>query len=310
MVKQVLIYGCGSIGLRHAEIATSLGCTAVCVSAQTSLRYTSFVDIKDISKEEEFDLAIIATPTVFHVTHLAQVEELSVKNILVEKPLFCSLDDFINHRAVLQGDNIYVAYNLRFHPAVRKLKQILCEKKVLAIQFHVGQYLPLWRPQHDYKQNYSAFKEQGGGVLRDLSHELDLACYLVGSWRRVAAVGGKSSTLDITSEDNVTILAEHEHCPQVTIHLDYLQNPVRRDIVAVLENESIHLDLIKGLLTYNSYEESFTSQRNATYELQLKCFLDEDISCACTFEQGREVVAYIDGIERAIKNKEWVWNVL
>ena len=48
------------------------------------------------------------------------------------------------------------------------------------MRVYAGQCLPTWRPESDYKNTYSAKSEKGGGVLRDLSHEIDLCLSLVG----------------------------------------------------------------------------------------------------------------------------------
>ena len=42
---------------------------------------------------------------------------------------------------------ISVAYNLRFHPIIQRLKNLIEGEDVLSVQAYVGQYLPDWRPQ-------------------------------------------------------------------------------------------------------------------------------------------------------------------
>ena len=53
---------------------------------------------------------------------------------------------------------------------------------------------------------------RGGGVLRDLSHELDYLLLLGGSWRRVAGAGGRIGPLDIRSDDYWSLLLELDGC--------------------------------------------------------------------------------------------------
>ncbi len=309
-MKKVLIYGCGSIGLRHLQIVSALGADIYCISSQKQLPYLVFSDVHSVPMHVPYDCAIVATPTAVHCSHLLELSQLPINTILVEKPLLSSLKECEKLWSNVNTQNIYVAYNLRFHPAIQKMRTILAHEKILALQLHVGQYLPSWRPQQNYVQSYSAQKALGGGALRDLSHELDLACLLAGKWKRVAALGGKLSSLSIDSEDCVTLVAEHENCPQVSIHVDYLQTPARREIVAVLENGSIYFDLIQNTLTWNTEREAFTVQRNTTYEAQMKDVLFNAAQNCCTFNEGIEVVSYIDAIERAITLKEWIWNTL
>ncbi len=305
---QILIYGCGSIGLRHAQIAHDFGAKVIAVSSQKKLPFTTVNNLIDIPKNTKFTLAIIATPTHLHARNLQELNSIATERILIEKPLFSSLEKTISHTTAIKTKDIFVAYNLRFHPAINELKKILQNKKLLAMQMHVGQYLPSWRPSQDYSQSYSAHKEQGGGVLRDLSHELDLACFFGGKWKRVTALGGKVSELKINSDDCMSILAEHAHCPQVSIHLDYLQTPARRDIVFVCENHSIHFNLITHEVTQGNSVSKFTVDRNTTYKAQMAALLSDSTANACSYNQGLDIVNYITAIEKAIEGNTWVWN--
>jgi len=64
----------------------------------------------------------------------------------------------------------YVAYNLRFHPVIERLKKIVGEKgKPLSFRAVCKSYLPNWRPGQDYSKSYSARKELGGGVVLELA---------------------------------------------------------------------------------------------------------------------------------------------
>ena len=60
----------------------------------------------------------------------------------------------------------------------------------------------------------------GGGVLNDLSHELDLVtCFEMAS---PFGDGGKLSDLEIDSEDCFSVLLSSEKCKHITVHLNYL----------------------------------------------------------------------------------------
>lgn len=308
--KNVLIWGCGSIGMRHALLAQELGADVLCVSSNANIPFARVASVDAVDPLAEFDLAVIATPTALHANHLQLMQGLNAKKILIEKPLFSVVDTECQKWAAgLPADNLFVAYNLRFHPGVRRLVQLLHGKRLLSLHLHVGQYLPSWRPEQDYRQSYSASTSLGGGVLRDLSHELDLACLLGGAWQRVAALGGKLSDLLIESDDSFNILAVHERCPQVSIHLDYQQFPARRFIVAVWENGGAKLDFINGTLTCGDSEECFTVPRDATYRCQMSALVEDAASesILCSFEQGLDVVNYVCAAEKAAARGEWIW---
>jgi len=50
---------------------------------------------------------------------------------------------------------------------------------------HTGSYLPEWRPLTDYRANYAAREETGGGCILDCIHEIDLTG---GTWARLREV--------------------------------------------------------------------------------------------------------------------------
>ena len=77
---------------------------------------------------------------------------------------------------------------------------LLKNEKIYFTKFVCNSYLPHWR-DCDYRQNYSAKKNLGGGVLLDLSHEIDLAFYLFGKLKLEFAQNFKISELDIDSDD-------------------------------------------------------------------------------------------------------------
>ena len=114
----------------------------------------------------------------------------------MEKPLFDSMANF----KVLKNE-VYVGYNLRFHPLINKIRALCRGRKLWTIHVFCGSYLPDWRPGRDYRETSSAMRDSGGGVLLDLSHELDYIQWLAGRLEVDHAVSEKVSDLEIDSDD-------------------------------------------------------------------------------------------------------------
>lgn len=298
-----LIIGYGSIGRRHAEILARLELDVQVVSKRHIADFSCHSSIQGAFGENVYDYIIVANKTSEHyqtVTELANLEYSGV--LLVEKPVF----DKVYEYTCFNFKEFFVAYNLRFHPILERIKKIVQQKKVLSCQVYAGSYLPDWRPGVDYSIVYSAKKAEGGGVTRDLSHELDYLLWLIGGWKRVTAINGTFSSLNIDSEDLCSLILETENCPSVTIQLNYFDRVGRRELIINLDNMTIKADLVKGILEINEERISFNVDRNLTYELMHQSIIKGDNENLCSFEEGGEVVRLIDAVEKAAAKKMWV----
>ena len=126
---------------------------------------------------------------------------------------------------------IMVGYVLRFFRPLQVIKQALKEGKIgkiLSIQAAVGRYLPDWRPGMDYRKNVSAREDLGGGVVFELSHELDYVRWLVGEIKEVNAATGRVGNFKIDVEDMAEITIIFKNKALGHIHLDMLDRAMNR----------------------------------------------------------------------------------
>src|SRR3990167_1673631 len=301
----VLIIGYGSIGARHAKILSQMHRTVSLITRQKIENYTCYETIEKAFKENVFNMVVIENPTNLHYETLKKIYLLNFQGIiLVEKPLFSNLEaiDF-NVR-----ENVYVAYNLRFHELFNHLIDILKDDALLSFSVHAGSYLPDWRKNTNYQNCYSAKQEQGGGVLRDLSHELDYILWICGKCIEVTAMGGHMSSLEINSDDIYSILMRCENCPIVNIQLDYLSRvPMRNITIQTKKQKTIFIDLINGCLSLNG-EILFNIKEpiKNTYILQHKAIIEKNFADLCCFKQGLAVMNLISMIEKSACEKKWV----
>ena len=300
---RALVVGYGSIGARHARLLTELGCQAAVVSGREIEFPKVFSSMADAIGTAHPDYVVIANSTDQHFHTLLTLAQLGYAGtVLVEKPIF----DRWRELPSSTFKKVFVGYNLRFHPVIQRLKTLLEGESLLSAQAYAGQYLPEWRPTSDYRRSYSASKERGGGVLRDLSHELDFLTWLLGRWERVSALGGHLSPLEITSDDVFSLMLVTQACPIVTLQMNYLDRLSRRFVIINTASHTIEADLIKGIITVDRDRESYSVSRNCSYRAMHQAIISDNVDDLCTLRQGLDTLRLIEASELAVVRQEWV----
>lgn len=297
---KVLIIGYGSIGRRHDEVLSSFSEieSIDIVTKQNIDNRTIYKSIQEIEDISQYSYFIIASQTTMHYEQLVYLD-LHVKNkiIFCEKPLFES-----KKKLEIVNNEVYIGYVLRFHPLLQKLKDFLQNDKAINVNVKCGQYLPTWRPNTDYKKSYSSKKDEGGGVLLDLSHEIDYVQWLFGKIEDIKSYQVKISDLDIDSDDLTVVLGKIQKNMIVNISIDYISKITHRKLIVDTFDNSYELDFISNKLTKkdkNGLEEiySFTNlERNFMFEKMHKSIL-EDKKYICTYNDGLDVMDTIGIIQ-------------
>jgi predicted dehydrogenase len=303
MTAPALVIGLGSIGRRHARLLGELGLDVAAVSRHGEADLRCYASLDAALERESPGYVVIANETARHRPTLAALAASGFAGtVLVEKPLFDRPAPLPAHRFA----GLYVGYNLRFHPLIAELRRRLADAPALSAQVYVGQYLPDWRPGRDYRETASASRAAGGGVLRDLSHELDYLAWLFGRCRQVAALLGRSGTLAIDSEDVAAMLLAFERCPAATLQLNYLDRPGAREIIVNTARHTLRADLGSGSLSVDGEERLFPAARDETYLAQHRSALGNRRDTLCTAEEGAAIVALIAAAEKAAADGSWV----
>ena len=297
----MLVVGAGSIGLRHATALKSLGLSVAHVTQRTDFDSKVFRTISHAMNEIDFDYIVIANETNKHESSLEQLAGFS-GTILIEKPLMVS-EETLNK---FEQDQVFVAFNLRFHPALLWLKKQLLGQKVLSVECYVGQHLASWRPGRAIEEQYSAHAASGGGVLRDLSHELDYLTWLFGDWSRVAALGGRIGNITVDSDDSWSLISEFKDVRQVSVQLNYFDKKTRRQVIVNTDSNTFSVDLVNFTATIGAADLDFSGASSDTYLSMHEAVVSGNTSSLCSTMAGLKVDLFIDAIELSSTQKVWV----
>lgn len=183
---RVGLIGLGRMGQNHLRILSMLKGVELAFVADTDAAHATRLggsyDVPGVSKVDAVldttDAVVICTPTVTHADYICMVAG-KVRHIFVEKPLADTLEEAIRVARLVaeNGLNVQVGFIERFNPAVQSLKQVLDKSaRVISIDFT--------------RTNKLSARITDVDVVTDLMiHDIDLALYLNGPARSVAAHG-------------------------------------------------------------------------------------------------------------------------
>ncbi len=302
------LIGFGSIGQRHYKNLQKYTKDIVVLTKRKDIKNALVVsDWPSFIKQGKYDAIFITNETFKHVLTIKKCIKLKPRAIFVEKPLSHNTKNLKNLAINLKKKNIslFVGYNFQFCPPLLEIKKIIQNKKLGKIYYtrvSVGQDLRVWR-ERDYRLNYGARKEQGGGVMLDLIHEINYTGWLLNEELiPKTAVIKKVSNLKINTEDCAESIFTTTKGAVVSIHQDYLRTPLKRNLDVVGEKGSISWDFSDNIVTINlnnkTVKKKIIIERNKMFTDELKYFFNSI--------NKRKYFSNIDEAIKDIKNIEYL----
>lgn len=255
---RIVIAGLGSIGQRHLGNLRKLESVEVAafrvrgqkLPNELSGDWLREYDRLDEALASKPELALICGPPATQMD-VALAAAQAGCHLFIEKPISNSLAGMDELISIVRQKKLVtlIGYNLRYHPGMQLIKSMLDEKRigrVVSIRASVGQYLPDWHPDEDYRQGYSARKILGGGVLLDLIHEMDYVRWLGGDVKEVFCFADTLTQLEIDSEDTASVLLRFGNGTIGSVHVDYVQRAPRRYCEIIGEEGTLELDLMSN----------------------------------------------------------------
>jgi len=299
---KVLVIGLGSIGRKQVEVLKEI-CPEIEIyalrsktNAHTEKGITNIFSYSDISPDIDFSL--VAVPTSLHKDTIVRLLALN-KPIFIEKPVVNELNNELFYlKDEISRKNILtqVSCPLRYHPCIIYLKHYLerVKPRLNEVSIYCGSFLPGWRPGINYKENYSALPELGGGVHLDLIHEIDYAFYLFGKPKKVVSDLYSRSSLEIRAIDYAHYHLEYPGF-SATITLNYYRPFPKRSVELVFDNTVWNIDLLASVIRDEKEGLIYgypTNQHNMLKE-QMKKFIEfikDGKSSINPFEESIEVL--------------------
>ncbi len=274
---KILIAGLGSIGEKYRLMSKKY---FFAKNMFFFSKHKKKINLTKLKKITNLNYVILSNPSTERIKFFKSFIKKGATYIF-EKPISTksfSRKEVKNFLTLIKKNNIKIksGYCLRLNPAVKELKKIIKNdlKKILKININTNSFLPSWR-KRNYKKSVSANKINGGGVINELSHEIDLILYLFGKPNSLYASYLNSNYLKIDTEDVADIIFSMNKKLNLNLHIDFCSPFEKREIEIIFRNKKkILLDLKKNWLYISNLKKTdikkFTLKKNFYIDAQIK----------------------------------------
>ena len=251
MNKKICVVGAGRWGKNHIKTLHELDFLAGIVEADSDTRnlfkekypgVKTFSTIRD-AVEKDFDGFTVATPAETHYK-IAEFIITRKKHVLVEKPLTLKASEARRLKELAEENNVnlMVGHLLLFHPAIRKIKELIQKGKIGKLEYIYSNRL-----------NLGTVRTEENILWSFAPHDISIFQYFIGSLPvEVISRGG-------------AFLQPHIHDSSMTV-LTYPDNIVGHIYVSWLHPFKEHRMVVIGSKGMFSYEDSSEDKNILFYE--------------------------------------------
>lgn len=264
-----LVIGAGSIGTRHADNLKSLGVACELASYRT-------LDLNAVAQRTDIAGIVIATATPIRLELIEFCAEHQWP-FYVEKPLAMTTEqlDAIYTAAEPVAKRSMVGFMMRYHPVVRELAARDLSD-IYGFGFTIGHDVRQWRTNWSFAESYAS-SPNGGGVLLDLCHELDIVNCLFPKASVISATSADHP--DYQGVDFATMVAMA--APLGTVQMDYL-SPVSNRTASLHGTDAvIDIDLLAPSITIRDGLTESTEQFEFTRNDMFLGAMADFVALAC-----------------------------
>ena len=332
-IKTALIVGLGSIGTRHLKLLREIRSDIRIVvlrhknsTVDASLNIDHVVTNIEDALNYKPDIAIISNPSPLHIDTAIPLAKAGV-HLFIEKPISSSTKGIKELISLTKKNNckLMVCYNLRFSKSLKFFREKILSLsigKLLSIRAEVGQHLDYWRPHTKYTDGVSAQKKLGGGVLLELSHELDYLSWIFGPIYWVFGYLTKQSDLDIDVEDITHCILGFQdkntnHDLVANLSMDFIRQDSVRQCYVVGELGTLRWDGINhSVELYSKNQKQWDilykdqEDRNFSYKEELNHFLEcitNDNLPLISAESAFDTLKTIDSIRKSANQRKVIF---
>jgi len=255
-----LIIGTGNIALRHlTNITNKSNNKIIAVYKRFKNKLNNKFEAKGINIISNLDnitpktnkaIAVICSAASMHINDAEHVAKKGF-HILLEKPLTIPGVKIKKLLKLCKDQKLktLVGYNMRFTNRIKSVLNIIDSNNygpIKEVEIYVETDFRKWRKNLNYKKTVSFNKNLGGGVINELSHEVDYLNLLFGKPKTVI-VNNKVTNAYNDIDTHINAIFEYtKKYPSIKMNLNMLSPQTLRYCKIYYANSFIKVDHIKN----------------------------------------------------------------
>ncbi|MDB3982315.1 Gfo/Idh/MocA family oxidoreductase [Candidatus Pelagibacter sp.] len=320
MTDKILIIGYGEIAQRHLKnIKLLLPTSNIAVFSKTIKKKSRNIEVfNDLNKAVNFkpNITLICSPAPSHIKYAKIFSKIN-SHIFIEKPVSTDLEQLKKFIKSLKKKKITLlsGYNLRFDNSLNFFRNCINSKnlgEILSVRSEVGQYLPSWRKKN-YTKTVSAKRELGGGVINELSHDVDILIMLFNKIKLIYGINFNVSNMKINAEDSAHAIFRSKFKNKlfyIFLNIDCYRHDYTRSCVVIGSKATIKWDGIlnrveiskKGSKKNKIYK--LDNNKNSSYLNEMKYFIKNIKNKNTLMDSFKENIKLIEILKKMKKNKK------
>ena len=243
-----MIIGKGSISFKHLKILNKL----YQKSNITHVSSRIFLKQNNEILNKKYFITVIANDATSHLKTISLVNKFT-DFIFVEKPFaenFDNLSFFLKQNRILKK-KIWVGYNLIFSELLKKIIKIINNKeygKIISVRSTVGYDVRFWRKKN-YLKSVSVKKKLGGGVINELSHDINYLLYIFKKLNYINSITGNFYLKKLDVEDTMLVNFISDRSILINLTMDFYRQDKTREIQFIFQKGTIFLDFVAGKIS-------------------------------------------------------------
>ena len=289
LLVDYLIIGTGNIAKRHIQnILEKRPKCKFLIYKRTDSKHDEYFDknrhliintTNDICPIDKQSAAIICSPASHHSNDIKRMLKKGF-HIFVEKPFLIKT----NHiKPLIQLSKIkkkvtQVGFNMRYTKRLLKMKQILKNNTnaIRNVKIKVFTDFRTWRKNKDFKSTVTFNRNLGGGVINELSHEVDYLVFLFGKPTHVKVNNILNQDIQIDVEHHIESIFWYKNLDlQITLEANMLAKNNKRICEVNLDNTKIKINHLSNIISITDKKIKnikFDDDINFSYQKEISHF--------------------------------------